>query len=76
MKRYQVEGETVLKYNAQLKQLNSTCVFGETLSERLRYQLVVGMQRRLLAETALTYNKAIELATSMELADKKTARNW
>ena len=75
MKRYQVEGETVLKYNTQLKQLSSTCDFGETLSERLRDQQVVGIrseaiQRRLLAETALTYNKAIELATSMELADK------
>ena len=75
MKRYQVEGETVLKYNAQLKQLSSTCDFGETLSERLRDQLVVGIrseaiQRRLLAETVLTYAKAIELATSMELADK------
>ena len=65
MKRYQVEGETVLKYNTQLKQLSSTYDFSETLSERLRDQLVVGIrseaiQRRLLAETALTYHKAID----------------
>ena len=58
MKRYQVEGR--LKYNAQLKQLSSTCDFGETLSELVRDQLVVdirseAIQHRLLTETALTY---------------------
>ena len=66
MKRVQLEGETSQLY---------TCEFGANLEERLRDQLVVGIrietiQRRLLGEKDLTYTKAREIATSMEIASR------
>ena len=75
MKRVQLEGETIQLYNAELKHLSSTCEFGANLEERLRDQLVVGIrietiQRRLLGEKDLTYTKAREIATSMEIASR------
>ena len=75
MKRLQLEGKTIQLYNAEFKHLSSTCDFGANLEERLRDQLVVGVrietiQRRLLAEKDLTYTKAREIATSMEIASR------
>ena len=44
-----MEGETIVRYTAQLKQLSSTCEFGDNLSERLRDQLVIGIQTAISA---------------------------
>ena len=67
--------ETVVLYNAELTHLSTTCNFGANLEERLRDQLVIGIQneaiqRRLLPQKDLTYTKARDIATSMELADR------
>ena len=47
------------------------------LTERLRDQLVVGlksesMQKRLLSEKDLTFEKAVDISTAMETASKET----
>lgn len=65
--------ETVADYTAELRHLTEHCKFGATLSEMLRDRLVCGInnepiQRRLLSEKELTYDKALEIALSMEAA--------
>ena len=62
-------------YIAELRHLSEHCEFGLTLSEMLRDRLVCGVeepkiQRRLLAEPALSFDKAFELALALESADK------
>ena len=68
-------GESVAAYIAELRHLSEHCEFGLTLSEMLRDRLVCGVeepkiQRRLLAEPALSFDKAFELALASESADK------
>ena len=58
---------------SELRRLAGTCDFGDNLDSSLRDRLVCGInedaiQRRLLAEKTLDYNKAFALAQSMELA--------
>ena len=53
-------------YIAELRHLSEHCKFGLTLSEMLRDRLVCGVeepkiQRRLLAEPTLSFDKAFEL---------------
>ena len=60
---------------ADLRSIAEYCNFGETLDNMLRDQLVCGInhpkiQNRLLSEAKLTYEKAMELALSMEVAAK------
>ena len=67
--------ESVRAYVAALRSLTEHCNYGETLNAMLRDRLVVGIkndriQRRLLAEPALTFDKALEIATAMETAEK------
>lgn len=55
------------------------CKYGETLPEMLQDKLVCGVnhskiQNRLLAEKNLTYEKAIDLAQSIEAAEKDTRK--
>ncbi|XP_048247554.1 uncharacterized protein K02A2.6-like [Haliotis rufescens] len=74
-KRDRKSQESVAAYASELRKLASTCDFGTTLDDSLRDRLVCGInndaiQRRLLAEKALDYNKAFTLAQSMELAAK------
>ena len=62
-------------YVAELKKLAEHCSYGDTLNEMLRDCLVCGInddriQLRLLGEPRLTYQKAMELAQSMEAAGK------
>ena len=62
-------------YVAELRHLSEHCEFGMTLNEMLRDRLVCGVeepkiQRRLLAEPDLTFDKAFELAIASESADK------
>ena len=68
-------GESVAAYVAELRHLSEHCKFGTTLNEMLRDRLVCGVeepkiQRRLLAEHDLTFDKAFELAIASESADK------
>ena len=74
--RSQKDGEKVAAFVANLRQLSEHCAYGDTLEDMLRDRIVCGirdtrLQRRLLAETALTFKKAFELAQASELADKK-----
>ena len=73
-KSYQLQGETVNKYVAELRRLAEYCEFG-TLNESLRDQFVVGLkdehtQKKLLAVADLTFVKAIEIAVAVETANK------
>ena len=68
--------ETVSVYLAQLKQLAEYCKFGDTLQQMLRDRLVCGIaqerwQKRLLAEDGLSYDKAVKLLLSMEVAEQE-----
>lgn len=75
-KRDQQPNENIANYVVELKKLASTCVYGDFLNEALRDRFVCGlletrMQRRLLAETDLTFSKAIKIASAMEMANKQ-----
>ena len=70
-------GESVAAYVASLRQLAEHCGYGESLHEMLRDRLVCGVnhdgiQRKLLAEKNLTYDKAYELAVAVEAAERDT----
>ena len=59
----------------QLRALSEYCNFGSTLEDMLQDRLVCGinndvLQRKLLSESKLKYEKAVELATSHETAAK------
>ena len=61
----------------ELRQSTKHCDFGESLNDMLRDRLVCGIndsriQRRLLSELNLTFQKAYDLALAMEIADKDT----
>ena len=69
------KGESVAAYVSELQGLAQFCNYGDLLETMLRDHLVCGIndesiQRRLLAETALTFKKALELAQGMENAAK------
>ena len=73
--RVQNENESVSQYVAELRKLAETCEFDASLENMLRDRLVCGLrdpktQRRLLAESQLTFGKAFELAQAAELAEK------
>ena len=68
-------GESVSMYVTELRHLSNHCNFGPSLQQMLRDRLVCGIedpkiQRRLLAEPDLTFDKAFELALASESADK------
>ena len=78
--RVRKPGESVSTYIAELKKLASLCDFdGEVwLPQMLRDRLVCGigdsrMQRRLLAEEDLTFDKALQLVQAMESADQSAS---
>ena len=76
--------QAISAYVAELKELSRTCAFGETadgvnltsqliLDENLRDRFVCELedaeiQRRLLSEDNLSYEKAVKIANAMELA--------
>lgn len=73
--RSREEGETVLDYVAVLRKLAHDCNYGDKLTEMLRDRLVCGInddriQRRLLSEADLTFEKALKIAQAMETANK------
>ncbi len=75
--RCQHETETVAQYVAILKRLSEYCEFGTHLQDALRDRFVCGLktesiQKRLLTEAALTFQKAVEIAVSMETAARES----
>ena len=70
--RTRKDTESVATYVAELKRLGEYCEFGDKLNEMVRDRLVCGVndiriQNRLLQESKLTYDKAFELAQSVEV---------
>lgn len=66
-KRQQKNNETVSEYILALKELASTCEFGQFLNDVLRDQFVCGLSgegyhMRLLPEKVLTFKKACDMA--------------
>ncbi len=78
-KRIQSATETIPQYIVALKSLGQDCDFDRSLHERLRDQLVVGIrnsatQKKLLGEpNTLSFEKAVQIAVSMELAARDCA---
>ena len=68
-------GESISTYVAELHHLSEHCNFGGSLNKMLRDRIVCGIedqkiQRRLLAEPELTFDKAFELSLASESVDK------
>ena len=66
-------GKSVATFVSELRSLSQYCNFGDLLDVMIRDCLVCGInddliQKRLLAEPRLTYEKAVELSQSMEIA--------
>ena len=73
--RTRKQGESVSEYVAELRRLAQDCNYGEKLKQMLRDRLVCGInderiQRRLLSETELTFDKALSIALAVETANK------
>ncbi|KAF7643879.1 hypothetical protein LDENG_00231610 [Lucifuga dentata] len=72
-KRVQGPNESILQYIAALRDLASTCDFGEMCKDMIRDKFVEHVashriRERLLLESGLTLEKAITLATETEAA--------
>ena len=77
--RYRKPGESIATFIAELRRLTEFCDFGPSLSEMLRDRVVCGIgdpriQKRLLAESDLTFDKAVELAVAQESAEQNAAQ--
>ena len=73
--RFRKPGESVTAFVSELCSIAKYCNFGDTLETMLRDRTVCGIndaviQRRLLSEKELTFNKALEVAQGMESAAK------
>ncbi|XP_065896057.1 uncharacterized protein [Dysidea avara] len=71
-KRNQLPGEPINELVIQLRRLARNCDFGAFLDEALRDRLVCGLQnnvtqKKLLAESNLTLQKAVDIATASEM---------
>ncbi|XP_046671055.1 uncharacterized protein LOC124361066 [Homalodisca vitripennis] len=76
--RNQQDGESVAQYIAQLKNLFKYCEFGASLKDYLRDRLICGIRsestkQRLLSEANLTFDKAVQLTSQIEIAEKSAA---
>ena len=77
--RCQGENEAIAVYVAELRMIAEYCEYGPVLKDMLRDRLVCGtsnkaIQHRLLRETDLTFDAALEIALSAEAADKDSKR--
>ena len=75
--RFREKGESIAIYVAALRKLTEYCDFGDNLNNMLKDRLVCGVnderiQRRLLSEVDLTFERAFKLAQAAESADKDT----
>ena len=71
--RNQEQGESIKDYVAKLRELAQTCSFSNYLDDMLRDRFVMGLsssatQQHLLAESDLTFEKAVKVATAREAA--------
>ena len=71
--RRQKNGESIGDFVAGIKSLAQSCSFGDQLSDMLRDRFVMGLnneqtQHALLAESDLTFQRALEVATAREAA--------
>ena len=76
--RFRNEGESLADFVAALRNLAEHCEYKDTLEMMLRDRIVCGIrdekiQRRFLVERELTFAKAYEIATSMEITSKNMA---
>ncbi|XP_044166137.1 uncharacterized protein K02A2.6-like [Acropora millepora] len=76
--RFRNDSESVADFAAQLKKLSAHCEFGTFLDEALRDRFVCGLrkepiQRKLLSEKTLDFAKALQIAQSMEMAERKSS---
>ena len=67
--------ESVATFVAELRHLAIHCEYGNSLNNMLQDGLICGIndpciQRRLLAETAIDFAKALKIALAMETADR------
>ncbi|XP_017891008.1 uncharacterized protein K02A2.6-like [Ceratina calcarata] len=74
----QKEGEDIKRFLVNLKRLSTFCEFGDNLENSLRDQFVWRLssdiiKKKLLGEKDLSYQRAVELALSLELAGKNAA---
>lgn len=77
--RKQKQDESISMFVAALKQISLNCEFGGNLNNSLRDQLVWGLrnariQRRLLSETQLPMERAVELSLSLEAAEREAGQ--
>ena len=73
--RARERGESITTYVAALRYLAIDCEFGDSLNVMLRDRLICGIndphiQRRLLSEAELDFDKALKTALAMEMADR------
>lgn len=74
--RNRMPGESVHEYVAKLRSLSEHCDFGSFWDDMLRDRLVCGVedsaiQKRLLSERSLDFQKALDIAMSMEAANRE-----
>ena len=74
-KRDQRADENIREFNVALRKLSEYCKFGANLDDSLRDRFVCGLkseaiQKKLLTEHDLKYDRAVEIALSMESAYK------
>lgn len=72
-KRFQKENESISLYAMEIKKMAAVCEYGAFLQDAIRDRLVSGLrnediQRKLMAEKNLTFQKALDMAVSLELA--------
>ena len=77
--RRQGENEVVATYIAELRKIAEFCDYGPVLADMLRDRLICGIanktvQRHLLQEPALSFEKVLDLALSAEAAEKDSRR--
>ncbi|XP_070531592.1 uncharacterized protein [Ptychodera flava] len=75
--RNQREGESISDYIVALKKLSLHCNYGDFLNRALRDRFVCGLideriQNKLLNTVDLTFTRACQIATAMEMAERKT----
>ncbi len=76
----QQPGESIASHVAELRRLSEHCGYGQSLDEMLRDRVVCGMaqvrtQQRLLAEVDFTFEKAMNIAQAMKLAERDAPRS-
>ena len=76
--RLRNDPESVADFAAQLKKLSAHCEFGTFLDDALSDRFVCGLrkesiQRKRWGEKSLDFSKAMQIARSMEMVEKKVS---